>query len=163
MGLHVVVLGGRATLPSAAIPHLVDADGRFPRSAFATGVRYFFSGRARKELAREMRAQFEAFGKTGLRLSHVDGHHHMHLHPTVFALLLPLAREYGARGIRVAVADELWFSLRGDAAHFRLKLGWKIAFFFLARTGAGCSGGARYRPRTASMGSCRPATSPKSI
>jgi hopanoid biosynthesis associated protein HpnK len=132
VGLHVVVLGGQAVLPSAAIPHLVNAEGRFPRAAFATGVRYFFSSAARRELAREMRAQFEAFGETGLLLSHVDGHHHMHLHPTVFALLLPLAREYGARGIRVSVADELLFSLRGDATHFWLKLGWKIAFFFLA-------------------------------
>ena len=132
VGLHLVVLGGKAVLPPEAIPRLVDGDGRFPRGAFPAGVRYFFSAAARAELVREMRAQFEAFRATGLPLSHVDGHHHMHLHPTVFALLLPLAQEYGARGIRVSVADELIFSLRGDAAHLWLKVGWKIAFFFLA-------------------------------
>jgi hopanoid biosynthesis associated protein HpnK len=143
VGLHVVVLGGKAILPPEAIPHLVDADGRFPRQAFAAGVRYFFSTAAREELAREMRAQFEAFRETGLLLSHVDGHHHMHLHPTVFALLLPLAREYGARGVRVSVADELLFSLRGDAAHLWLKTGWKIVFFFLA---ANARRLARHRP-----------------
>jgi hopanoid biosynthesis associated protein HpnK len=131
VGLHVVVLGGRAVLPPASIPHLVDEAGRFRRHGFTTGVIYFFSRAARQELAREVRAQLEAFGATGLPLSHVDGHHHMHLHPTVLALLLPLAQEYGAHSVRVRVSDELWFSLRGDPARPGLKLTWKLTFFFL--------------------------------
>jgi hopanoid biosynthesis associated protein HpnK len=135
VGLHVVVLGGRAVLPPDVIPHLVDGEGRFRRRALTAGVRYFFIGAAREELAREMRAQFEAFKATGLPLSHVDGHHHMHLHPTVLALLLPLAQEFGARGLRVNVADELFFSLRGDPTRPGLKLGWKLAFVLLAANG----------------------------
>jgi hopanoid biosynthesis associated protein HpnK len=135
VGLHLVVLGGQAVLSPAALPHVVDAAGRFPRQAFGAGVRYFFSKTAQAELALEMRAQFEAFKATGLSLSHVDGHHHMHLHPTVFALLLPLAQEYGAHGIRVSVADELLFSLRGDPARPGLKVGWKLAFCLLAANG----------------------------
>jgi hopanoid biosynthesis associated protein HpnK len=131
VGLHVVVLGGRAILSPAAIPHLVDEAGRFRRHGFTAGVRYFFSRAAQQELAREVRAQFEAFRATGLPLSHVDGHHHMHLHPTVFSLLLPLAQEYGARGVRARVSDELWFSLRGDSSRPALKLAWKLTFFLL--------------------------------
>ncbi|MBC7293033.1 MAG: ChbG/HpnK family deacetylase, partial [Thermoleophilia bacterium] len=71
--------------------------------------------------------------QTGLRLSHVDGHHHMHLHPTVLRLLLPLASEFGASAVRVAVADELLFSLRFDRSHLLLKLAWKLAFAPLCR------------------------------
>jgi hopanoid biosynthesis associated protein HpnK len=131
VGLHLVLLGGRATLDPAEIPHLANEDGLFARSPVRTGLRYFFSPDARRELAREIRAQFEAFKSTALPLSHVDGHHHMHLHPTVFRLLLPLAREYGASGIRVSVSDELFFSIRQDRSHVLLKLGWKIAFSLL--------------------------------
>jgi hopanoid biosynthesis associated protein HpnK len=132
VGLHVVVLGGRAALPPSAAPHLVDGEGRFSRRPFATGVRYAFSRGARAELPQEMRAQFEAFRATGLSLSHVDGHHHMHLHPTVFRRLLPLAQEYEAHAVRVPIADELLLSLRVDRHHAALKLGWKIVFALLA-------------------------------
>jgi hopanoid biosynthesis associated protein HpnK len=133
VGLHLVLLGGRATLTSADIPHLVDGEGLFPRRPVRTGLRYFFSRKAHVELAKEIRAQFEAFQATGLPLSHVDGHHHMHLHPTVFRLLLPPAHEYGAEAIRVSVSDDLLFSLRQDHRHLLLKLGWKIAFSLLGR------------------------------
>lgn len=131
VGLHLVLLGGRATLAPTEISHLANEEGLFARPPVRTGLRYFFSPDAREELAREIRAQFEAFKSTALPLSHVDGHHHMHLHPTVFRLLLPLAREYGASGVRVSVSDELIFSLRQDRSHLLLKLGWKIAFSLL--------------------------------
>jgi hopanoid biosynthesis associated protein HpnK len=128
VGLHLVVLGGRAALPPATLPHLVDGEGRFSHRLFAAGVHYSFSRAARAELAREMRAQFEAFRATGLLLSHVDGHHHMHLHPTVFDLLLPLAHEFGATAVRLRIADDLLLSLRVDRRHPVLKSGWKMAF-----------------------------------
>jgi len=128
VGLHLVVLGGRAASPPAQVPHLVDSEGRFPRRAVLTGLRYCFSKHARSELERELRAQFERFGQTGLPLSHVDGHHHMHLHPLVFRLVLPLCQEYGARAVRVNVSDELLFSLRVDRRKPLLKLAWKLVF-----------------------------------
>jgi chitin disaccharide deacetylase len=111
VGLHVVVIGGRATLPPAQIPHLADADGRFSSDPFGAGLRYAFSRAARAELARELRAQFERFAATGLPLSHVDGHAHMHLHPVVWDLVAPLAEQYGAAGIRLP-RDELRLALR---------------------------------------------------
>jgi hopanoid biosynthesis associated protein HpnK len=131
VGLHLTLLRGRAVLPPEEIPHLVDHQGCFSGNAFSAGCRYFFGRAARSELAREIRAQFEAFAATGLPLSHVDGHHHLHLHPTVFALLLPLARDFEARAVRVNVADELLFSLRLDPRRPLLKLGWKITFSLL--------------------------------
>jgi predicted glycoside hydrolase/deacetylase ChbG (UPF0249 family) len=52
-------------------------------------------------LAREIRAQFEAFAATGLPLAHADAHKHMHLHPTVGRLLVETGREFGLRRVRV--------------------------------------------------------------
>jgi hopanoid biosynthesis associated protein HpnK len=111
VGLHIVVIGGRATLPPAQIPHLVDAAGCFAGDPFKAGIHYAFSRAARAELARELRAQFEVFAATGLPLSHVDGHAHMDLHPVVWDLLVPLAEEFGAAGIRLP-RDELRLALR---------------------------------------------------
>jgi hopanoid biosynthesis associated protein HpnK len=100
-GLHVTLVDGIPVLPPEQIPDLVEADGRFTRRLVALGARIYLSPRVRRQVAAELRAQFELYRATGLALDHVDSHHHYHLHPTVFALMVPLAREYGARGVRI--------------------------------------------------------------
>jgi hopanoid biosynthesis associated protein HpnK len=101
VGLHLVVVEGRPVLPAKEIPDLVDAAGDLPADLVRAGVRFFFLRRVRQQLEREIRAQFEAFRRTGLALDHVNAHNHMHLHPTVLGLILKIGREYGMRAVRV--------------------------------------------------------------
>mgnify|MGYP005864111563 CR=1 FL=1 len=132
VGLHLVVAGGRAVLPPAEIPHLVDAGGNFRGGPLRLGLRYARSRTAIQELAREMKAQFERFAAAGLPLSHVDGHLHMHLHPVVFNLLLPLAERYGASGIRLP-RDDLGLALRYGRRGWATKVAWAAIFGALCR------------------------------
>lgn len=132
VGLHVVVANGRSVLPPGEIRHLVDAGSRFSSDPLHIGLRHYLSRKTRAELARELAAQFDRFAATRLPLSHVDGHLHMHLHPAVFNLLLPMAEQYGARGIRVP-RDELWLALRHDRRRAALKFVWAIIFSLLCR------------------------------
>ena len=101
VGLHLVAIEGRAVLKPAEIPDLVDANGCFPNAPLRLGLRYAFARAARAQLAAEIRAQFAAFAATGLTLHHADAHKHMHLHPTVGALLLEIGRGFGLKRIRV--------------------------------------------------------------
>jgi len=101
VGLHLVLVLGEPALPKDEAAALLGRDGSFADSPAEAGVRYFFSPAARRTLAREIRAQFEAFRQTGLPLDHVDGHTHLHIHPTIFALLLEIGREYGMKAMRV--------------------------------------------------------------
>jgi hopanoid biosynthesis associated protein HpnK len=101
VGLHLVLADGAAYLPREAIPALVDAQGRFGDNMVRDGFRFFFLPHVRKQLALEIRAQFEAFAKTGLPLDHVNTHKHFHLHPTVLALIIEIGREYGMRAMRL--------------------------------------------------------------
>jgi len=101
VGLHVVVTRGRPVSPAASIPDLIDADGRLPQGLVGCGFRYFFLPRTQRQLEREIRAQFDAFRATGLALDHVNAHNHLHLHPTVFGMILALGREYGMRAVRL--------------------------------------------------------------
>jgi hopanoid biosynthesis associated protein HpnK len=91
VGLHLVLVDGKAALPAETIPHLVDERGMFPNAPARLGFRYFFGRGARRELAAEIAAQFERFAATHLPLAHVDGHQHLHVHPAVFPLLVPFA------------------------------------------------------------------------
>lgn len=101
VGLHLVLADGQAALPVQRIPDLVDGHGRFGDRMARDGARFFLLPRVRRQLAAEIRAQFEAFAATGLALDHVNAHKHFHLHPTVLSLLLTIGREYGLRAVRL--------------------------------------------------------------
>lgn len=101
VGLHIVLSNGKSTLPAPEIPALVNSDGDFPSSQVSSGIKMFFNAEAKFQLEKEIRAQFEAFKTTGLTLDHVNAHNHMHLHPTVFSLILTIGSEYGLSAIRI--------------------------------------------------------------
>ncbi len=101
VGLHLVLSNGKATLPASELSALVDADGNFSTKQISSGIKMFFNTEAKYQLEKEIRAQFEAFKATGLTLDHVNAHNHMHLHPTVFSLLLTIGSEYNLTAIRI--------------------------------------------------------------
>jgi hopanoid biosynthesis associated protein HpnK len=101
VGLHLVLVEGRPVLPPERVPDLVDEAGEFSCDLVRAGFRFFFLPAVRRQLAGEIRAQFEAFERTGLTLDHVNAHNHMHLHPTVLSLILSVGRDFGLRAVRV--------------------------------------------------------------
>ncbi len=111
VGLHLVLFEGIPALPPSEIPALAGPDGKFGSAVFATGTKYFFSSAARSQLRREIRAQFEKFAATGLRLDHVNGHNHFHIHPAVLDALIEIASDYGRPAIRIP-----WEPLRKSLA-----------------------------------------------
>jgi hopanoid biosynthesis associated protein HpnK len=127
VGLHLVIVCGIAVLPPSEIPHLVDSAGNFSSDSLNAGLRYQFSQAARRELRLEIRAQLEKFRQTGLPLSHVDGHLHLHSHPVVLGILAELAEEFKIKVIRLP-SEELRFTLRLDKRDLLTKLLWSFVF-----------------------------------
>ena len=101
VGLHVVLVDGRPLLPAAAVPDLVDADGRFRGNLTALGTVIACSRAARSQAAAEISAQFAAFRDSGLTLDHCNAHKHFHLHPVVGKLLISIGRRFGLRAVRL--------------------------------------------------------------
>jgi hopanoid biosynthesis associated protein HpnK len=101
VGLHLVLVEGRPALPPAQVSRLVGADGLFRSDLAALGAAIAFSPRARRQLAAEITAQFEAFRATGLDLDHCNAHKHFHLHPWVGRLMAAIGRRFGVRAVRV--------------------------------------------------------------
>ncbi len=132
VGLHLALVLGRAALPHHELPHITDTQGRFTNSSPAAGFQYFFSPAARREVRREMRAQFERFAATGLPFSHVDGHTHLHMHPVIFRELIALCEEFNVRRVRI-VKGEMRLSLSLDRQRLPLKFVWGVVFNWLGR------------------------------
>jgi hopanoid biosynthesis associated protein HpnK len=101
--LHLVLVEGRPTLPASAVPHLVDENSLFRSNMAALGAIMFFNAQARRELAAEITAQFEAFRATGLTLDHCNAHKHFHLHPVIGSLMVAIGRRFGLRAARIPV------------------------------------------------------------
>jgi hopanoid biosynthesis associated protein HpnK len=132
VGIHLVTVMGRSVLPASQIPSLVDSQGNFSNDPVKSGLKYFFSPRARFELSRELPAQFEKFKSTGLPLSHVDGHLHLHVHPVIFRIASDLAIKHGARRMRVPF-EERDLVLEFDSRNKALKTVHSLLFAGLAR------------------------------
>lgn len=136
VGLHLAMTDAPSVLPADEVPHLLDAQGRLTHDPLRAGIACFFNPAVRRELRREIAAQFERFQDTGLALSHVDSHHLMHLHPTVFSMVIPLAEQYGARGIRWP-RDDLRRTLGLDRRNTAGKVAWASMYALLCRVAAG--------------------------
>ncbi len=101
VGLHLVLVEAWPTLPAAELPDLTDGQGLMRRDMERLGFDFALKPAARRQLAAEIRAQFEAFAKTGLPLDHVNAHKHFHIHPLIAGMVLRIGRDYGMRAIRV--------------------------------------------------------------
>jgi predicted glycoside hydrolase/deacetylase ChbG (UPF0249 family) len=69
---------------------------RLPRS-YVEFLRGMKDGAA---IERELRAQIERVLAAGLRVTHLNGHQHVHMWPSVFAIVSQLADEYGIGYVR---------------------------------------------------------------
>jgi hopanoid biosynthesis associated protein HpnK len=132
VGLHLSLVCGTSALARDAIPGLVDERGCFSGHVVAAGFRYFSRPRLRAPLEREIGAQFEKFRATGLKLDHVNGHLHFHLHPVVFAILMRRARDWGITRLRLT-RDFLGLNLRLASGRLFYRLGHAAIFWILSR------------------------------
>jgi len=134
VGLHLVLGMGRSVLSPEQIPNLVDAESNFPNDPGRAGLSYQFNAKARRELPLEIRAQLEKFRQTGLKLSHVDGHLHLHSHPVVLRHLVDFAEEFAIPEIRLP-SEELSIALKIDRSDWLTKTVGSLVFTGLRRYG----------------------------
>ncbi|HLX94172.1 MAG TPA: hopanoid biosynthesis-associated protein HpnK [Verrucomicrobiae bacterium] len=132
VGLHLTLLCGRSALPPERIPGLVNAQGEFGNRPVDVGLSYFFKHDLREQLRAEIHAQFDKFRATGLPLDHVNGHLHLHLHPTIFRILMEDAAPLGIRHLRLT-RDSLSLSRRMTRGHWFYRVSHAAIYEWLSR------------------------------
>jgi predicted glycoside hydrolase/deacetylase ChbG (UPF0249 family) len=110
---------------------LVDNRYQFSNNPVAAGFRYFSHPGLRAELRHEIRAQFQKFQLTQLKLDHVNGHLNMHLHPTVFSILRHHAVDLGIRHMRVT-RDRFWLNAGIAGGEWLYRISHAVIFNLLA-------------------------------
>lgn len=132
LGLHLTLTAGRPLTAADQVPSLVDADGQF----FVLGalLARLSRGLVRgDEVRRELDAQATWALRRGLRPTHLDSHHHIHVFPTITPIVVGLAREHGVRWVRTPLESAPTPRLLGLPARDAARTVTISAFGLLAR------------------------------
>ncbi len=112
VGCHVVLVDGSPCLRPVEVPTLLDPlDSSSFRATVGSFLGDLLRGRIREqEIEAEAIAQIRRIQSSGLTVSHIDSHKHVHAFPRVLAPLLRAARQCGVHCVRNPF--EPWWSLR---------------------------------------------------
>jgi len=97
MGVHINISQGPSLLPREEVSSLVDENGRFileTKDGNLNNVHALTLTLRVKEIEKESRAQIERFREYGIKLSHLDTHHSIHMRREFRHLFIALANEY---------------------------------------------------------------------
>lgn len=124
-GVHLNLCEGR---PLTTGSTLMDPEGRFhrKRALFARSV----CGRlSLRELEAEIQAQISRVHDSGVRISHVDGHKHLHQLPMVSTAVANVLPRFGIRRVRITRLRNAQ-AARGAASLVREMMSWQAAAIF---------------------------------
>lgn len=131
VGLHLNLTNQYPLSNPTDIPLLVDDKGKFKNGFVNLLLLSFLHPKElRRQVELETRAQLEKVVKSGLTLSHIDSHRHIHHIPLIFNVVKKLAAEYGIPRIRV-VNENVFNTLKHNKDNSYLKDGGLVKYAVL--------------------------------
>jgi len=103
VGVHLNLTEGRPIGVPREIASLLDSRELFVSGAVRLAKRTLKGQVNLSEVEQELRLQIEKVRGAGIRITHLDGHQHVHLLPSIFDVVLKLAQEFGIGAIRCTV------------------------------------------------------------
>jgi hopanoid biosynthesis associated protein HpnK len=100
VGLHLNLTEGSPAVAHRKIPSLADDGGFLYHHPFELMTAIFRRRVLISDLESEIRGQIEKVLAAGIRISHVDGHKHVHVLPQVLQLVCRIAPDYGINAVR---------------------------------------------------------------
>src|SRR5207244_8356631 len=102
-GLHLNLTEGRSISAHEEIPSLANSSGFLYHHPFELIAAVFRRKVRHADLEKEIRAQLQKALATGMRITHIDGHKHVHVIPRVFNLICRIAPDYGISAVRSTI------------------------------------------------------------
>ena len=99
-GIHINLSEGRPI--SSGLRIITGSDGLFLGKSFAIELFSRNNGQAfEKDIITEIDAQMKMLINAGIKVSHIDGHHHIHIFPAVINATISVAKRYNIPWIRI--------------------------------------------------------------
>lgn len=100
VGVHLTLTEERPVLGRADIPTLLNEQGLFHANPGVFMQRYLSRSISLDDVRREFDAQIGRVAEQGIRISHLDGHQHLHMVPGIRRVVGELAKKYAIPAIR---------------------------------------------------------------
>ena len=124
IGIHLTLVGGiKPVLPPSEVPSLTWDNGVFCHDYGKLSVRDLEGKISLSEVYAEWDAQIQKIMNTGLPVTHMDGHQHMHMWPHFYPIARDLAKKYHISCMRVPDEDVLFGMKDGHIIRWAAKNG----------------------------------------
>lgn len=124
IGIHLTLVGGiKPVLPPSEVPSLTWDNGVFCHDYGKLIVRDLEGKISLSEVYAEWDAQIQKIMNTGLPVTHMDGHQHMHMWPHFYPIARDLAKKYHISCMRVPDEDVLFGMKDGHIIRWAVKNG----------------------------------------
>lgn len=100
VGVHLTLVEEKPLSDKRDIPSLVDKSGCFYHHATVFIRRYLLSHISLDEVRCELDLQVRKVLASGLKVSHLDGHQHIHMLPAISRIVYQLASKYNIPAVR---------------------------------------------------------------
>lgn len=101
IGVHLTLVSEKPVCAPEQVKSLVDMDGYLPSQYPQFLLSYLKGQVALTDIARELRAQVQKVVATGISVTHLDSHQHMHIVPGIIEITMEIAKEFGIKAIRI--------------------------------------------------------------
>jgi hopanoid biosynthesis associated protein HpnK len=129
IGVHLTLVAEKPMLDPAKVKSLVDQDGFFFKDYTVFIKKYVMGTIDFNEVAAEFTAQIEHIRSTGIAITHLDSHQHLHVLPKITNICLTLAKQYNIKKMRIP--EEAYFFSGGYQTDYKRIIG-KCGLTFLA-------------------------------
>ncbi len=103
VGVHLNLTQGRPICTASQVPTIVTSEGSFYPSPGILAQRILARKVELGHIENELRSQIQKIASAGIRITHLDGHKHIHLLPPIFNVVVRLAREFGIQCVRCPI------------------------------------------------------------
>lgn len=104
-GAHLALTEMSPVADVSKVPSLVGAGGRFYGGHFQFMMKFISGAISRDEVYLEWRSQLDRAAASGIRITNLSSHEHLHMIPDLLAVMVRLAKEYSIPAIRYPHRD----------------------------------------------------------
>ena len=126
-GAHLSLTETVSVTEASRIPSLVDADGRFYKGHAQFLLKFISGAIDLDEVYTEWRAQLNKVAATGINITNLSSHEHLHMLPKLMSIIIRLAKEFNIPAIRYPHSDR---SMRRAGANIFCK---KLALLYFGK------------------------------
>jgi len=111
IGVHLTLVGEKSVCQPDKVKSLLDKDGCLSSKYPQFLLRYMLGRIELADIRRELTAQVQKVVDSGIHITHLDSHQHMHIVPGIINLTIDIAKEFGIKAMRLPA--EPYFFLGG--------------------------------------------------